>query len=122
MGPSEFYKQFVTKMKTNVEGINFATAKLQADMLEAYKNKGNKMTSQAYLTYSQSIKSHCNDQVYALIFMQQAGDQCKECQRDLKKKLYKGNNHIPTTVDEAFDSYHLHVLTAINPTRTAIIR
>ena len=104
MGLSDFYKQFIAKMKGNATaGIDFASSKLKKDMLDAFKEKGgHSAISTEYQNYKIDIKDHCNQQVYALIFMKQAGERYEECRRDLKNDFYKGNDNIPVTVDEAF--------------------
>eukprot|EP00536_Pseudo-nitzschia_multiseries_P000703 jgi/Psemu1/1596/gm1.1596_g len=60
------------------------------------------MKTSGYRDYELKIKEQTNDLMYTLIFLKQAGERFKECQRELNNDYTKGTDHMQKLVEDAY--------------------
>lgn len=102
MSLSDYYDHFVERRKQcKASGIEFNTD-LQRTALKDRFTKEHGSSSADYSQYVTDLDHHCNEQMYALMFMRMAGDRFAECRREINNDFTKGTDHIPRSVDEAY--------------------
>eukprot|EP00536_Pseudo-nitzschia_multiseries_P010272 jgi/Psemu1/25476/gm1.25476_g len=88
----------VTSLYTMI-GLNGLNMTFIADLICPHRD----IKNADHVAYVKNIDNHSLNQFLALMFLRQAGDHYKECQRDLNNDFIKGTNHIPATIKEAYN-------------------
>ena len=102
MSLSDYYDHFLERRKQcKASGLEFNTDPQRKALKERF-GKEHGTTGSEYSQYVIDIDHHCNEQMYALMFMKMAGERFAECRREINNDFTKGTDHIPRTVDEAY--------------------
>ena len=103
MGLSDYYEHFSARRKASASiGLTFASSELQSHMGLAKIKQFGGVKSTEFVDWEKNIEVNTDNEIYANIFMKQAGVRFAECRRDLYNDYTFGANYIPVTVDEAY--------------------
>ena len=70
-------------------------------MLEAQEKKM-EVGSSELAEWSKTVEANTDNEIYANIFIKQAGIRFSECRREMYNNYTFGTDQIPTTVDDAY--------------------
>ena len=102
MSVSDYYDHFVARRKAASSiGLIFDSTNLLAHMITAQEGKM-QAGSQELQDWKTATNTNVNDEIYANIFMKQAGIRFSECRRELYNNYTFGTDQIPVTVDRAY--------------------
>ena len=102
MSLSDYYEHFTARRKAASSiGLTFDSTKLQAHMLQAQEKKMEAGSSEL-AEWSKTVETNTDDEIYANIFIKQAGIRFAECRREMYNNYTFGTDQIPVTVDDAY--------------------
>ena len=102
MSLSDYYEHFTARRRAASSiGLTFDSTKLQAHMLQAQEKKM-EAGSTELVEWSKTVETNTDDEIYANIFIKQAGIRFAECRREMYNNYTFGTDQIPTTVDDAY--------------------
>ena len=102
MSLSDYYEHFTAgRRAASSIGLTFDSTKLQAHMLQAQEKKM-EAGSTELVEWSKTVETNTDDEIYANIFIKQAGIRFAECRREMYNNYTFGTDQIPTTIDEAY--------------------
>ena len=102
MSLSDYYEHFTARRKASSSiGLKFDSTNLMSHMITA---QGKKMTADSpeLTKWEGEVADNTNNEIYANIFIKQAGIRFTECRREMYNNYTFGTDQIPTTVDDTY--------------------
>ena len=102
MSLSDYYEHFTARRRAASSiGLTFDSTKLKAHMIEAQEKKM-EVGSTELADWTLAVETNTDDEIYANIFIKQAGIRFAECRREMYNNYTFGTDQIPVTVDDAY--------------------
>ena len=102
MSLSDYYEHFTARRKASSSiGLNFVSSNLMIHMIKAQEKKLGATTAEMK-AWMVGIDQNTDNEIYANIFIKQAGIRFSECRREMYNNYTFGTDQIPTTVDDAY--------------------